>query len=220
MTRVASVFSVNVNEIGRLCIDVPVEDRTSDGSIGLESQSTYVFRQPGYSNAGLIQFQIVPSVGDTPVEFVETRGETGNDPVSYVPADSTVAIGTLVSYHGRLTNGVFEQVTQTQYKSYLDQDGECYVSLLMPTSLDANSVIRISAASFGVPPNIYKVSIIPQKVRVQTGDYVWIEAILEEKNNDSWIPVSSANDVSTIAERLICSVALKRDNSILLSDIY
>ena len=218
MSRLTSVFDVQVNEIGRVCIDIPVDDRTSEGNIALEASKRYGFRQPGHSNTGILQIQVVPSVGDTPIDLVMT---TTDGVVSYVPSDSTVANGLVATYHGRLTSGNMEQLTQTQYKSYLDQDGDCYLRLVMPATLPASSVLRISAAGFGTPPNVYKCSLINEKARVQTGDYIWLEAVLEEKGegDDVWVPITNSS-AAVIADRMICSVALKRDDSIAESNIY
>ena len=224
---ITDVFEVQVNEDGRLCIDVLPDGRDSEGNITLESGHIYVFRQPGESNAGLIKIQVITATGAIPIELVQT---TNGQAVTYVPSDTgssqPVADGLVVSYYGRLTVGTMEQLTQTQYKSYLDQSGECYVRLVMPTALVPSSAkLCVSADGFGIAPNVYKAVLINPLVRVQTGDYVWMEAVVEEQSTDaitgdvSWVQIQSTQ-VGDLAERLICSVAIERDRSIQEDAIY
>ena len=185
-----------------LNIDVPTP-------ISLESGLTYVFRQFGNTSTSGLSIKI--RRGGVTNDLTETA-ITGTNEFNYKTSLSPTLE---VSYHVFNANGTTSRVTYDSYASTLTALGNGYLKLVVPNTLDATDTIVLTTA---LGTNYFDFNIINQKVRVKTGDYLWVE--IEQQKRATTGSIWTDNYVQTpIADRLIFSVDLQHDESISESDL-
>ena len=178
--------------------------------LSLETALIYAFKQYGSTSSSAVVFKIRRS--GVLNDLTETT-VSGSTEVYYT---TSLCPSLQVSYHVYNANGTTSRVSYATYSSSLLANSNGYVKILIPTTIDSTDTLVLTTA---LGTNYIDISLINQKIRVQSGDYIWLEFEQQQRTSTSAIWTDNFAETS-IADRIVCAVDLKHDLSLKESDLY